>query len=107
MSDKEKVVKEIEEQIFGNNVVLYMKGTPMFPNCGFSAQAVGVLKELGIEFFSVNILEREDIRQELKEYANWPTYPQLWIGGELVGGSDIIMSLYQSGELKNLLEKSD
>lgn len=101
---KEDVVKEIEEQIKENNVVLYMKGTPNFPNCGFSAQAVGILEQVGATFKSVNILEREDIRQVLKEYANWPTYPQLWIKGELVGGSDIMMSLYQSGELKEMIK---
>jgi monothiol glutaredoxin len=94
----------IKEQVTTNRVVLYMKGTPDFPQCGFSANAVGILRACGAnEIFTVNVLEDPDIRQGIKEYANWPTIPQLYIDGEFVGGSDILTELYQSGELKKLL----
>ncbi len=96
----------IKEQIEGNDVLLYMKGTPDFPQCGFSAQTAQILKQFGIEFAYVNILEDQDLRERLKEVANWPTYPQLYIDGELVGGCDIVMEMYQSGELKEMLEKA-
>ena len=95
----------IKQQVSGNPVVLYMKGTPQFPQCGFSALAVQVLNACGVkEFFSVNVLENPDIRQGIKEYANWPTIPQLYVNGEFVGGSDIMKEMYQSGELQKLLE---
>jgi len=97
----------IKEQVSGNRVVLYMKGTPDFPQCGFSANAVGILRACGVEdFFSVNVLEEPEIRQGIKEYANWPTIPQLYVNGEFVGGSDIMTEMYRSGELKKLLEKT-
>jgi monothiol glutaredoxin len=97
----------IKEQVTGNKVVLYMKGTPEFPQCGFSANAVGILRACGLEeFFTVNVLEDPEIRQGIKEYANWPTIPQLYVNGEFVGGSDIMMEMYKSGELKKLLEKA-
>ena len=97
----------IKKQVTGNRVVLYMKGTPDFPQCGFSANAVGILRACGVEAFaSVNVLENPEIRQGIKEYANWPTIPQLYIGGEFVGGSDIMTEMYKSGELKKLLEKT-
>ena len=96
----------IRKQVADNRVVLYMKGTPDFPQCGFSANAVGILRACGIDqFFSVNVLENPDIRQGIKEYANWPTIPQLYVKGEFVGGSDIMMEMYQAGELQQLLDE--
>lgn len=85
-------------------VLLYMKGSPDFPQCGFSAKTVAILKALGTRFAYVNILEEPDLREGLKVFSDWPTFPQLYIGGELVGGSDIAMELYESGELKTMLE---
>jgi monothiol glutaredoxin len=96
----------IKKQVSGNKVVLYMKGTPDFPQCGFSANAIGILRACGVDRpYTVNVLESPDIRQGIKEYANWPTIPQLYVNGEFVGGSDIMTEMYQSGELKKLLEK--
>jgi len=95
----------IKSQVEGHRVVLYMKGTPQMPQCGFSAMAVQALNACGVrEFFSVNVLADQDIRQGIKEYANWPTIPQLYVNGEFVGGSDIMREMYQSGELQKLLE---
>ena len=97
--------EKIKQQVTGNPVVLYMKGTPQFPQCGFSSLAVQALNACGVKsFFSVNVLENPDIRQGIKEYANWPTIPQLYVKGEFVGGSDIVKEMYQSGELQKLLE---
>jgi monothiol glutaredoxin len=96
----------IHEQVSTHPVVLYMKGTPQFPQCGFSGNAVRILQALGVkDFFSVNVLQEPEIRQGIKDYANWPTIPQLYIGGEFVGGSDIMAEMYQNGELKQLLER--
>ena len=94
----------IKDQIGSNNILLYMKGTPQFPQCGFSARVVEALTAVGKPFAYVNILENPDIRSELPKYANWPTFPQLWVEGELVGGCDIIMDMAQKGELKPLIE---
>ena len=95
----------IREQVTKNPVVLYMKGTPQAPQCGFSALAVQALNACGVnQFFSVNVLENPEIRQGIKEFANWPTIPQLYVNGEFVGGSDIVKEMYQSGELQALLE---
>jgi monothiol glutaredoxin len=95
----------IQQQVSSNPVMLYMKGTPQFPQCGFSATAVQILKACGVgRFGSVNVLEDADIRQGIKEFANWPTIPQLYINGEFVGGCDIMREMYQSGELQKLLE---
>ncbi len=100
------VQEVIKEQVTKNPVVLYMKGSPDFPQCGFSANVVGILRACGVEnFFSVNVLENPDIRQGIKEYANWPTIPQLYVNGEFVGGSDILREMYESGELKKVLQK--
>jgi len=97
----------IKKQVHENRIVLYMKGTPDFPQCGFSANAVGILRACGAnELYTVNVLENPDIRQGIKDYANWPTIPQLYVNGEFVGGSDILTELYKSGELKKLLEKT-
>jgi len=99
------VQNTIKEQVTGNKVVLYMKGSPDFPQCGFSARAVQVLRACGVdEFFSVDVLQDPDIRQGIKDYANWPTIPQLYVNGEFVGGSDIVTEMYQSGELQKLLK---
>jgi monothiol glutaredoxin len=98
------VQKLIQEQVSAHPVVLYMKGTPQSPQCGFSQMATQVLRACGVnEFFSVNVLENPDIRQGIKEFANWPTIPQLYVAGEFVGGSDIVKEMYQSGELQKLL----
>jgi len=95
----------IKQQVTGNAVVLYMKGTPQLPQCGFSANAVQILKACGVsEPFTVNVLEEPEIRQGIKEYASWPTIPQLYVKGEFVGGSDIMREMYQSGELQKLLQ---
>ena len=95
---------KIKQQVTGNPVVLYMKGTPQFPQCGFSALAVQALNACGVKnFFSVNVLENPDIRQGIKDYANWPTIPQLYVKGEFVGGADIMREMFEAGELKTLL----
>jgi monothiol glutaredoxin len=97
--------ERIKQQVTGAPVVLYMKGTPQFPQCGFSALAVQVLNACGVkEFASVNVLADAEIRQGIKEYANWPTIPQLYVNGEFVGGSDIVKEMYESGELQKMLE---
>ena len=95
----ENTKNEIENEIQSNDVVLYMKGTPVFPQCGFSASTVGVLNHLGIKFSTVNVLENENIRQGIKEYANWPTIPQLYVKEEFIGGCDIIREMHENGEL--------
>lgn len=95
--------ERIEAQLKDNPVLLYMKGTPDFPQCGFSGQTVAALKSVGKPFAYVNIFEDPEIREGLKTYSNWPTFPQLYVNGELIGGCDIIIDMYQSGELKELL----
>ena len=97
------VVERIKSELGSSPVVLFMKGTPDFPQCGFSAQTVAALRALGAEFKSVNIFEEPEMREALKRYSNWPTYPQLYVNGELIGGCDIALEMYQSGELKKLL----
>ena len=98
---------KIEEQLKSHDILLYMKGTPDFPQCGFSGQAVAALNAIGKPYAFVNIFEDEEVRQGLKEYSNWPTFPQLYVKGELIGGSDIVVEMYHSGELKTLLEGSE
>lgn len=100
------VAERIKRDIADNDVVLYMKGTPVFPQCGFSAAVVQVLSHTGVKFKGVNILEDPGLRQGLKEYSNWPTFPQLYVKGELVGGCDITLDLYQSGELQKMLQEA-
>lgn len=95
---------KIKQQLDSNPVLLYMKGNPTFPQCGFSSQVVTILKHCGAEFAHVNIFEEPEIREGLKVYSNWPTYPQLYIKGELIGGCDIITEMYESGELQALLK---
>ena len=97
------VVEKIKAELGSSPVVLFMKGTPDFPQCGFSAQTVAALRALGADFKHVNIFEEPEIREALKRYSNWPTYPQLYVNGELIGGCDITLEMYQSGELKKLL----
>jgi monothiol glutaredoxin len=95
---------QIDEQVKSNKIMLYMKGTPQFPQCGFSGQAAQILKACGAEFGSVDVLSNPDIRQGIKEYSNWPTIPQLYINGKFIGGADIMTELYQNGELQKLVE---
>lgn len=98
------VQDQIKEQVTGNPVVLYMKGTPQAPQCGFSALALQVLQASGVQqVFTVNVLENPAIREGVKQYSNWPTVPQLYVNGEFVGGSDIMREMYESGELKTVL----
>ena len=101
MSD---VQQRIDDLVKSNRVVLFMKGTAQFPMCGFSGRAVQILKACGVtDLKTFNVLEDEAVRQGIKEYANWPTIPQLYIGGEFIGGSDIMMEMYESGELQQAL----
>lgn len=98
-------LSRIKQQIEGYDLLLYMKGTPQFPQCGFSGQVVHLLKLCKAQFAYVNILENPDIRQTLPVYANWPTFPQLYVKGELIGGCDIVTEMYEKGELQELLAK--
>jgi monothiol glutaredoxin len=100
------VIERIKSQLSSSPVVLYMKGTPDFPQCGFSAAAVRALNATGASFNHVNIFEDPELREALKQYSNWPTYPQLYVNGELIGGSDIIMEMYNSGELQKVLAET-
>jgi len=100
------VVERIKTQLTSGPVVLFMKGTPDFPQCGFSAQTVAALRACGAEFKAVDIFEDPELREALKRYSSWPTYPQLYVNGELVGGCDIALEMYHSGELKKLLEEA-
>ena len=96
----------IRDQVTKSRVVLYMKGTPQFPQCGFSSAAVQMLQACGVtDFLAVNVLADAEVRQGIKEYANWPTIPQLYVGGEFVGGSDIMREMYESGELQQVLTR--
>ncbi|MDE2420343.1 MAG: Grx4 family monothiol glutaredoxin [Gammaproteobacteria bacterium] len=107
MSDVQANATEtlIREQIAKHPVLLYMKGTPQFPQCGFSARTVEALSQIGRPFAFVNILENPDIRATLPRIANWPTFPQLWVNGELIGGCDIVTDMFRNGELKPLIEE--
>ena len=98
------VKERIEADLKSNDVVLYMKGTPVFPQCGFSAAVVQVLTHVGVKFKGINILEDAELRQGIKDYANWPTIPQLYVKGEFIGGCDIVREMYQTGELTDLLQ---
>jgi len=101
-----EVIERIKSQLSENPVLLYMKGTPDFPQCGFSAAAVRALSAAGATFNTVNIFEEPEVREALKQYSNWPTYPQLYVNGELIGGSDIIIEMYNSGELQKVLAEA-
>ena len=98
------VKDRIETDIKANDVVLYMKGTPVFPQCGFSAAVVQVLTHMGVKFKGINVLEDPEIRNGIKDYANWPTIPQLYVKGEFVGGCDIVREMYQTGELAEMMQ---
>jgi monothiol glutaredoxin len=93
----------IDNEVKSNNVLLFMKGTPAFPQCGFSSQIVQILDYLGVDYKGVNVLENMDIRQGIKDYSNWPTIPQLYVKGEFVGGCDIVREMFQEGELQTML----
>ncbi len=101
------VKNRIEEQLKSHNVLLYMKGTPDFPQCGFSGQTVAALNAVGKPYSYVNILEDPEVREGLKDYSNWPTFPQLYVKGELIGGCDIVIEMYHSGELQKLLNNPE
>ncbi len=103
MVDVQSTMEKIKQQIADNEILLYMKGNPQQPQCGFSARAVQCIEACGVRFASVDVLANPDIRQVLPQYANWPTFPQLYVKGELVGGSDIISEMYAAGELETLL----
>jgi len=99
------VQETINNQVTSHKVVLYMKGSPDFPQCGFSANAINILRACGVnDMFTVNVLDNPEIRQGIKQYANWPTIPQLYVNGEFVGGSDIVSEMYQNGELQKMLQ---
>jgi monothiol glutaredoxin len=104
-TDTNPVFARIQSEVDADPVVLYMKGTPVFPQCGFSAQVIQVLSLLGVKFKACDVLSDDDLRPGIKEFSNWPTIPQLYVKGELVGGCDIIREMYQSGELSQLLEQ--
>lgn len=101
------VQDKIRETVEGNDIVLYMKGTPQFPQCGFSGRAVQMLQSCGAEFASVDVLADAEVRDGIKQYSNWPTIPQLYIRGKFVGGSDIMVELYQKGELQKVVGALD
>lgn len=99
--------ERIDEIVRSNDVVLFMKGTALFPQCGFSSRAVAILDHLGVPFETVDVLQDQEIRQGIKDYSDWPTIPQLYVKGEFVGGSDIMMEMFQNGELQQLVGKTD
>ena len=109
MTDDANANARIDAVVKANKAVLFMKGSPLFPQCGFSSRAVAILNHLGAEFESVDVLQDQGIRQGIKAYSDWPTIPQLYVDGEFVGGSDIMMEMYESGELAELFgaEKTD
>lgn len=95
----------IDNEVKSNDIVLFMKGTPGFPQCGFSGQVVQILDYLGLDYKGVNVLSSDELRQAIKDYSNWPTIPQLYVKGEFIGGCDIVREMFQNGELQNLLEE--
>ena len=97
----------IGEIVKSADVVLFMKGTPLFPQCGFSSRAIAILEHLGVGYQSVDVLQDQEVRQGIKSFSDWPTIPQLYVKGEFVGGSDIMMEMYESGELAQLFQKQD
>jgi len=102
----EAINERIKQTLESHPVLLFMKGSPDFPQCGFSAQAVAALRACGTDFNHFNIFEDPEVREGLKAYSNWPTYPQLYVNGELIGGCDIVVEMYHSGELKKLLDEA-
>ena len=105
MDDSDQTLAKIKQQITENPILLYMKGNPQQPQCGFSARAVQCIEACGVGFATVDVLSNPDIRQALPRYANWPTFPQLYVNGELIGGSDIIAEMYEADELAPLLQE--
>ena len=103
MNNIDHVSRNIENEIKANDVVLFMKGTPVFPMCGFSAATVEVLTKIGVKFTTVNVLDSDEMREGIKEFSNWPTIPQLYVKEEFIGGCDIVKEMYESGELLELL----
>lgn len=103
MSDNAQA--RIEDLVKSNDVVLFMKGSPLFPQCGFSSRAVAILDHLGVVYESVDVLQDQEVRQGIKEYSDWPTIPQLYVKGEFLGGSDIMMEMYEAGELQTLVQE--
>jgi monothiol glutaredoxin len=101
----EDATARIDAAVKANDVLLFMKGTPLFPQCGFSSRAIAILERIGVEYGTVDVLQDQGIRQGIKEYSDWPTIPQLYVKGEFVGGSDIMMEMYESGELQQLMEE--
>ncbi len=99
------VIDRIQSEITENPVMLYMKGTAMFPQCGFSARVVQILSHMGVTFKTANVLEDAELRDGIKQFSNWPTIPQLYVKGEFIGGCDIVTEMYQSGELKTAMEE--
>jgi monothiol glutaredoxin len=99
------VQSRIEEVVRNNDIVLFMKGTPLFPQCGFSSRAVAILDHLGVKYETVDVLQDPEIRAGIKDYSDWPTVPQLYVKGEFLGGSDIMMEMFQAGELQALVEE--
>jgi monothiol glutaredoxin len=102
----ETLRKRIDDLVKGNDVILFMKGSPQMPQCGFSARVVDVLDDVGVQFASFNILSDAEMRQGVKDYANWPTFPQLYVKGEFVGGCDIVTEMYANGELQALFKQA-
>lgn len=105
MSDD--IMSRIANLVNGNDVLLFMKGTPLFPQCGFSSKAVAILDHLGVAYESVDVLQDAEVRQGIKSFSDWPTIPQLYVKGEFVGGSDIMMEMYQAGELAELMAEKE
>nr|WP_237219603.1 Grx4 family monothiol glutaredoxin [Sphingomonas arenae] len=106
-SEVSDVTERLDQIVRSNDVVLFMKGTALFPQCGFSSRAVAILDHLGVPFETVDVLQDQEIRQGIKEYSDWPTIPQLYVKGEFVGGSDIMMEMFQNGELQQLVGKTE
>ena len=98
------VSERLDALVNGNDIVLFMKGTPLFPQCGFSSRAIAILEHLGANYETVDVLADQEVRQGIKQYSDWPTIPQLYVKGEFVGGSDIMMEMFESGELKSLID---
>lgn len=103
----EQVKARIAQIVQGNDVVLFMKGTPLFPQCGFSSRAVAILDHLGVAFETVDVLQDQEVRQGIKEYSDWPTIPQLYVKSEFLGGSDIMMEMYEAGELEQMFKEQN
>ena len=95
----------IQQEITANPVMLYMKGTPQFPQCGFSSRVVQILNHMGVTYASANVLEEPELREGIKQFSNWPTVPQLYVGGEFIGGCDIVTEMFQSGELQDVIQE--